>query len=228
MRQQIEDAGGLQLIYIDPPFDLGADFSMDIEIGGETFLKDASLLEQIAYRDTWGRGADSYIAMIYERLILIRDLMTSDASIYVHFDWIMNAHIRFALNEIFGADCFRNEITWRRARTHNDASTWAAIADTIHFYTRSDTHVWNPQFNQQSDDDIEVRYRFTDSDGRRYRLGPIDSPNPRPNMMYMWKGFSPPQKGWRYSREKMAELDLAGRIWYPDSLEKRPATKLYL
>ena len=58
LRQQIEDAGGLKLIYIDPPFDVGADFSMDIEIGGETFHKEPNLLEQIAYRDTWGRGAD--------------------------------------------------------------------------------------------------------------------------------------------------------------------------
>ena len=75
LRQQIEDAGGLKLIYIDPPFDVGADFSMDIEVGGETFHKEPNLLEQIAYRDTWGRGADSFIAMIYERLILMRVLM---------------------------------------------------------------------------------------------------------------------------------------------------------
>jgi hypothetical protein len=75
LRRQIEDAGGLKLIYIDPPFDVGADFSMDIEIGGETFHKEPNLLEQIAYRDTWGRGADSFIAMIYERLILMRDLL---------------------------------------------------------------------------------------------------------------------------------------------------------
>jgi site-specific DNA-methyltransferase (adenine-specific)/adenine-specific DNA-methyltransferase len=78
LRRQIEDAGGLRLIYIDPPFDVGADFSMDIEIGGETFHKEPNLLEQIAYRDTWGRGADSFIAMIYERLILMRDLMHSE------------------------------------------------------------------------------------------------------------------------------------------------------
>ena len=63
LRQQIEDAGGLKLIYIDPPFDVGADFSMDIEIGGETFHKEPNLLEQIAYRDTWGRGADSFIGL---------------------------------------------------------------------------------------------------------------------------------------------------------------------
>ena len=91
MRQQIEDAGGLKLIYIDPPFDVGADFSMDIEIGDETFHKEANLLEQIAYRDTWGRGADSFIAMIYERLILMRDLTRNDGTIYVHWDWSIGA-----------------------------------------------------------------------------------------------------------------------------------------
>lgn len=87
LRRQIEDSGGLKLIYIDPPFDVGADFSMDIEIGGETFHKEPNLLEQIAYRDTWGRGADSFISMIYERLILMRDLMADDGSVYVHCDW---------------------------------------------------------------------------------------------------------------------------------------------
>lgn len=70
LREQIEEAGGIKLIYIDPPFDVGADFSMDIEIGGETFHKEPNLLEQIAYRDTWGRGADSFISMIYERLVV--------------------------------------------------------------------------------------------------------------------------------------------------------------
>ena len=77
LREQIEEAGGLKLIYIDPPFDVGADFSMDIEIGGETFHKEPNILEQIAYRDTWGRGADSFISMIYERLILMRDLLAA-------------------------------------------------------------------------------------------------------------------------------------------------------
>src|SRR3954462_10578099 len=114
LRRQIEDAGGLKLIYIDPPFDVGADFSMDIEIGGETFHKEPNLLEQIAYRDTWGRGADSFIAMIYERLILIRDLMHSEGSIYVHCDPRVNAFIRNACDEVFGRERFVNEIIWRR------------------------------------------------------------------------------------------------------------------
>jgi site-specific DNA-methyltransferase (adenine-specific)/adenine-specific DNA-methyltransferase len=112
LRRQIEDAGGLKLIYIDPPFDVGADFSMDIEIGGETFHKEPNLLEQIAYRDTWGRGADSFIAMIYERLILMRDLMHEEGSVYVHCDWRVDFAVRSVLNEIFGNDYFRNEIIW--------------------------------------------------------------------------------------------------------------------
>jgi DNA modification methylase len=112
LRQQIEDSGGLKLIYIDPPFDVGADFSMDIEVGGETFHKEASLLEQIAYRDTWGRGADSFIAMLYERLILMRDLLASDGSIYVHCDWRVNWAIRAVLVEVFGTGFFRNEVIW--------------------------------------------------------------------------------------------------------------------
>jgi site-specific DNA-methyltransferase (adenine-specific)/adenine-specific DNA-methyltransferase len=114
LRRQIEDEGGIKLIYIDPPFDVGADFSMDIEIGGETFHKEANLLEQIAYRDTWGRGADSFISMIYERLILMRDLMAKDGSIYVHCDWRVNHLLRFVMNETFGNRHFVNEIIWRR------------------------------------------------------------------------------------------------------------------
>lgn len=75
LRKEIEDAGGLKLVYIDPPFDVGADFSFDIEVGGEGLTKEPSVVEEIAYRDTWGRGSDSYASMMHERLSLIHDLM---------------------------------------------------------------------------------------------------------------------------------------------------------
>src|SRR5579863_9757529 len=108
LRDEIEKQGGLKLIYIDPPFDVGADFSMDIEVGdgGDTFTKRPGILEEIAYRDTWGKGADSFISMIYERLILMRDLLAEDGSIYVHCDWRVNSFIRLALDEVFGKDRF--------------------------------------------------------------------------------------------------------------------------
>ncbi|HQN73919.1 MAG TPA: DNA methyltransferase, partial [bacterium] len=91
IREEIEKSGGIKLIYIDPPFDVGADFSMDIEIGDDTFTKKPNVLEELAYRDTWGKGADSFIAMIYERLVLMRDLLADDGSIYVHCDWRVNS-----------------------------------------------------------------------------------------------------------------------------------------
>lgn len=94
LRREIETAGGLKLIYIDPPFDVGADFSVNIEIGDETLTKEPSIIEEIAYRDTWGRGADSYLAMMYERLKIMESLLTDEGSIYVHCDWRMNSALR--------------------------------------------------------------------------------------------------------------------------------------
>ena len=112
LRDEIEAQGGLKLIYIDPPFDVGADFSMEIEIGDERFTKDPNILEEIAYRDTWGKGADSFIAMIYERLNLMHDLLAKDGSIYVHCDWRVTSYIREVLDEIFGKENIRNELIW--------------------------------------------------------------------------------------------------------------------
>ena len=100
LREEIEKQGGIKLIYIDPPFDVGADFSMDIEIGGDTLTKKPNILEEIAYRDTWGKGADSFIAMIYERLVLMRDLLAGDGSIYVHCDWRLSGVVRLAIDEV--------------------------------------------------------------------------------------------------------------------------------
>jgi adenine specific DNA methylase Mod len=124
LREEIEKQGGLKLIYIDPPFDVGADFSMDIEIPssvppslggnrGETFTKKPNILEEIAYRDTWGKGADSFISMIYERLVLMRDLLAEDGSIYVHCDWRVTGFLRMVMDEIFGKDRIIGELIWK-------------------------------------------------------------------------------------------------------------------
>src|SRR5260370_7376740 len=93
MREEIGKHGGIKLIYIDPPFDVGADFSMDIEIGDDTFTKKPNVLEEIAYRDTWGKGADSFISMIYERLVLMRYLLAKHGTIYLHFHWRFVHHL---------------------------------------------------------------------------------------------------------------------------------------
>jgi DNA modification methylase len=145
LRRQIEDAGGLKLIYIDPPFDVGADFSMDIEIGGETFHKEPNLLEQIAYRDTWGRGADSFIAMIYERLILMRDLMTDAGSIWVHCDWRVDSLMNVVLSEVFGRDFFQNEIIWYYTNKYGaNSQTFDSFHNTLYWFGKSRKVIYNP------------------------------------------------------------------------------------
>jgi len=137
MRKEIEAQGGLKLIYIDPPFDVGADFSMDIEIGDETFTKKPSVIEEIAYRDTWGKGADSFIAMIYERLSIMHDLLADDGSIYVHCDWRLSGHIKLILDEIFGKECFGAEIIWKYSWGLHVDDAWNRKHDTIYYYTKN-------------------------------------------------------------------------------------------
>jgi len=212
LRRQIEDAGGLKLIYIDPPFDVGADFSMDIEIGGETFHKEPNLLEQIAYRDTWGRGADSFISMIYERLILMRDLLAVDGSIYVHCDWRVTALIRLALDEIFGADNFRNEIVWIRTNAHNMATKgFGRAQDTIYFASRSNRFTFNEQFTEYGDAQLS-RYK-KDETGRLYTGRDLTFSGANPNRQFEWRGTTPPaNRCWGSSLEKLEELWAQGRI----------------
>jgi adenine-specific DNA-methyltransferase len=214
LREEIEKQGGLKLIYIDPPFDVGADFSMDIEIGGDTFTKKPNILEEIAYRDTWGKGADSFIAMIYERLIVMRDLLADDGSIYVHCDWRVNSFIRSVMDEVFVIDNFVNEIVWKRADSHSDSvGKYSIVSDYILFYAKTEGHVWNAPYLPLPQKTADDWYKHIEkATGRRYNLADCSSPNPRPNMTYAYKGVPPPPNGWRYSREKMEALDKAGRL----------------
>ena len=108
-----EFKGKIDLIYIDPPFDVGADFTMDVPIGDgkETVGKDQSTLEMVAYRDMWGKGTDSYVHMMFERLTLMRDLLRDTGSIFVHCDWRVNHLLHAMLEEVFDGN-IRNEIIW--------------------------------------------------------------------------------------------------------------------
>ena len=146
LREEIEAQGGLKLIYIDPPFDVGADFSMGIEIGDDTFTKKPNILEEIAYRDTWGKGADSFIAMIYERLVLMRDLLAEDGSIYVHCDWRVNSYIRLALDEIFGNNNHINQVIWSyRTGGMPEGTGFGKKHDDLMYYAKTDNFIFNIQ-----------------------------------------------------------------------------------
>jgi len=231
MREEIERQGGIKLIYIDPPFDVGADFSMDIEIGDDTFTKKPNILEEIAYRDTWGMGADSFIAMIHERLILMRDLLADDGSIYVHCDWRVNSFIRFVLEEVFGKANYRNEIIWKRkGGSANPQNSLGVVIDTIHHIAKTDDNVLIRQYTRESDEAkkyIEERFR-NEFEGRKYMLAPIErnvALGVRENLIYEYKGYTP-KYGWMMSREKLEEFDKTNRLHWNSS--NKPNRRVFL
>ncbi len=227
LRRQIEDAGGLKLIYIDPPFDVGADFSMDIEIGGETFHKEPNLLEQIAYRDTWGRGADSFIAMIYERLILMRDLMHENGSIYVHCDWRVNSHIRLALDEVFGRDRQLNQIVWKRIFSHSGGNKFGIVDDTVLLWTKTDRFIFNKLTKPHAESYIKSHYGSVDEHGKQFRLVTLSAKGPGPARMFGDRLIAPPKgRHWAWSQERIDEGLKSGKLVFAST--GQPNIKQYL
>jgi DNA modification methylase len=133
-------AGKVDLIYIDPPFAVGSDFSLEVKVGDDAMQKQASVIEEIAYRDTWGKGDQSYISMIHSRLALLRDLLTDNGSIYVHVDPRMVSQVRLVLDEIFGAASFQREIVWRIgwiSGYKSAANNWIRNHDNILYYVKN-------------------------------------------------------------------------------------------
>ena len=174
-----EFAGKVNLIYIDPPFNVGADFSFTATIPDDpdtdedetaTFVKEPSVIEQKAYRDTWGRGMDSYLQWFYETTVLLRDLLCDNGSIYVHCDSGIDSYIRVVMDDVFLPENMRNEITWRRANAHNDPNRCGIITDTIYYYARNNEPVWNQLYTPYSEEYINSHWRSKDENGRRYRL----------------------------------------------------------
>ena len=157
----------------------------------------------------------AYLSYMVERLLPMKGLLKPTGSIYLHCDPTASHYIKVMIDAIFGHENFRNEIAWKRTSTHSDSKTWSRVSDTILFYTKGKRFTWNTPHIPHSEEYIASKYRHQDADGRLYRLDNMTSPNPRPNMMYEWKGFASPTKGWRYSEETMAKLDAEGRIWYP-------------
>jgi len=141
--------GKVDLIYIDPPFDVGADFTMQVQMGeeGELLQKEQSILEAVAYRDTWGKGTDSYLHMMYERLALMRDLLGEMGGIYVHCDWRMSRFLLGLLDEVFGQECFLNNVVWVYGSSARGAKAiaqqFARNHDDILYYRKSNTHKFN-------------------------------------------------------------------------------------
>jgi adenine-specific DNA-methyltransferase len=141
-------AGKIDLIYIDPPFATGADFTISTTIGEDELdvTKEQSLIEEKAYRDTWGRGLDSYLAMLSSRLDLARHLLSERGSIYVHCDWRANSVIRLLMDEIWGMGSFRNEVAWCYTSPGRNTARFKPCHDTLLYYAKTGSPTWtNPQ-----------------------------------------------------------------------------------
>ena len=223
LREEIERQGGLKLIYIDPPFDVGADFSMDIEIGDETFTKRPGIIEEIAYRDTWGKGADSFIAMIYERLILMHDLLAEDGSIYVHVDWRMSSFVRLILAEVFGEANFVSEIIWKRTTAHFTAERFAAIHDSIYKYSKGNKFIFNKIELPHDAEYLEVKYKYQDGKGK-YRLSDASGAGAGPPRMFDGKLYAPP-RGRHWPSQEYIDANTADYAVGEDGM---PQKKSYL
>jgi len=165
-----EFAGKIDLIYIDPPFATGADFSVKMTLGDVEWTKEPSAIEDKAYRDTWGQGLDSYLQMMYERLVLMRELLSDTGSIYVHLDWRVNSYIRVILDEIMGQDMFQREIIWDisvLSGFKTIANNWIRGHDTILFYTKNENLKFNKQFTEHRQEYID-RFNKIDAKGKKY------------------------------------------------------------
>ncbi len=225
-----EFAGKVDLIYIDPPFDTGANFSFTRTIpdSEETFTKEPSVIEQKAYRDTWGKGLDSYLKWFYETAVLLREMLSETGSIYVHLDHNVGHYAKIVMDEIFGAENFINEIVWKRSYGHGDSQrSLGRSHDVIFYYSKSPKYILNRFYHAHSQDYLDDFFRHKDERGV-YKLENLTSPHPRPNLTYPYKGYPPPAKGWRVAIDKMKQLDKEDRLHFPEKTDGRIMRKVYL
>ncbi len=168
-----EYKGRIDLIYIDPPFDVGADFTMDVPIGeeNENVGKDQSALEMVAYRDMWGRGTDSFLNIMAERLSIMKELLNEEGSIYIHCDWRLNSFFRLVLDDIFGSDNFQREVIWNLPGISGYKSLLNGYVrghESILYYSKSEKIKFNKEYLPYDDKQLK-RFSSLDETGRRYK-----------------------------------------------------------
>jgi len=222
--------GKIDLIYIDPPFDVGADFTMQVPVGDgkENTEKDQSLLEMVAYKDMWGKGTDSYLHMMYERLALMKELLSENGSIYLHCDWRMVGYLRGMMDEIF--NFFENQISWKRSAIASNVKTqWRNSQDFLLFYSRNGKHSFNPQFGEYSESS-KKHYNKQDMNGI-FRTVPLMASGKTQGISGQpWRGVDVAGRGkngmhWLKRPEILDELDKEGHIYW--NSEGIPELKYY-
>lgn len=209
-----EYRGKVDLIYIDPPFDSKADYKKKIKLKGKSATNDTSAFEEKQYGDIW--SSDEYLQFMYERLVLLRELLSEAGTIYLHCDWHQSHHLRCLMDEVFGPDRCHNVLTWKRSHAQGNsgqgAEHFGRNTDTIFLYSKTDSPIWNPQYQPYSQEVINRDYKYIDEEtGEHYRLTPVDGPGgaSKGNPFYEFLGVS---GYWRYSQKTMQELYEKGEI----------------
>lgn len=212
--------GKINLIYIDPPFDSKADYSHKMIIEGNEFTKEPSVIERLAYKDTWAGGTDSYLDMLYPRLQLMKRLLAEDGSIYVHLDWHVGHYVKIILDEVFGNALFRNEIIWQKltaAKSQSDA--FPNIHDSIYVYSRTSKSTFNRQYVTKSEKLLKTHYRYTDEKtGKRYSLADFTQKGQGKPRRFGDTVLEPPSgKHWIWTQERIDEGMRNGEIVFSAS-----------
>ena len=221
--------GAVDLIYIDPPFDVGTDFSLSVPIGDgkETTDKEQSILEMVAYRDTWGMGTNSYLHMLHERLIICRELLSEQGVIYVHIGPNINHLVRALMNEVFGRERLLNEIVWKRTHAHSDAKRFGIVHDLVLMYSNGNNHYFNTQYRPHDESYIKSHYGQMDEDGRKYRLVTLSAAGPGPARKFGDRLIEPPPgRHWAWGQDRIDEGLRVGKIVFART--GQPNIKQYL
>lgn len=202
--------GKIKCIYIDPPYNTGSD--------------------SFQYNDNFNHS--SWLVFMKNRLQLAYKLLRDDGSIFVQCDDFEDSYLKVLMDEIFGRTNYRNKITWkRRGGSANPKNRLNNVTDYILWYSKSDNMDYTPIFSLDDENTqkyIEERFKFIDENGRRYMKSPLQSPNPRPNLMYEYKGYKVPAKGWSISKEIMEKWDAEGRLCFPEDKNQNINRKIFL
>lgn len=213
--------GKVKLIYIDPPFDSGADYVRKVQLRGAKGTvkidgEDYTLGEQVQYSDIWAN--DNYLQFMYERLLMLKMLLAPDGAIYLHCDPSRNSYLRIVMDEVFGPDAFLNEIVWQRISAHSDSGRFGTIHDTLYYYG-TEGRVWNPQRTELNQKYLEQFFDQVDeATGRRYARGDLMAAGLRNGETGKpWRGINPAERGnhWKVGVSTLEQWDSEGRIHWP-------------
>lgn len=223
-----EYRGQIDMIYIDPPFDSKAQYKKTIKINSKDVSNDMMSFEEVQYKDIWTN--DTYLQFLYERLIIMRELLKDTGSIWVHCDQSKGHYIKIILDEVFGQDNFVNQITWKRTFAHGDSGQGAKhlgrISDYIYLYGKSSAVNLNSIYVPYEKSYIERVFSGKDDDGRRWQSVSLTAPGgaSKGNPSYNFLGVT---RYWQYSKANMEKLYAEGKI-YQSKPGAVPRRKMYL